>query len=66
MFKNIEASDFCMNYLDMKIEDDRPSRYLEIKSRENDSNYNKPKLTVVTSVAETDVTDETELSLIRM
>jgi len=32
MFKNIETSIFCSNFLDLKMENDRPSRYLEIKS----------------------------------
>ena len=31
MFKNIEASDFCMDFLDMKIENDRPSRFIAVK-----------------------------------
>jgi len=31
MFKNIEASYFCMKFLDMKIEDNRPSRFISVK-----------------------------------
>jgi hypothetical protein len=31
MYKNIEASDFCMNYLSTKLENNRPSKYIGIK-----------------------------------
>jgi len=31
MFKNIEASDFCTDFLEMKIENDRPSRFIAVK-----------------------------------
>jgi len=31
MYKNVEASEFCMNFLDLKIENGRPSRYISVK-----------------------------------
>jgi len=47
MFKNIEASEFCMNFLDMKIENERPSKFITIKDKYQSDIYSNLTETII-------------------
>jgi len=47
MYKNIEASDFCMNFLNMKIENERPSKFIEIKDKYQSDIYSNLTETII-------------------